>query len=167
MDYKKMFYWLTVADNAKTLFFTISILFGAVVVISTICYFIFASDFQDEDDKRSQKMSRKWIWWSSPFCILFLSLWVFTPNKKDALLIIGGGETLNFLTTDSTAKQIPHELSSFILTELKNMGKDAKVNLYIESQKEKILDEAKNMSANEIIDRMKTDTNFANILLKK
>lgn len=47
------------------------------------------------------------------------------------------------------------------------MAQDAKVNLNIQSQKEKILDEAKNMSAQEVIDKMKSDTTFTKILLNK
>jgi uridylate kinase len=35
------------------------------------------------------------------------------------LLIIAGGQTQFFLTTDKAAKQIPAELSGFVLTELK------------------------------------------------
>jgi hypothetical protein len=51
-------------------------------------------------------------------------------QKKDSLLIIAGGQTLNFLT-DKAAKQIPAELSGFVLTELKNMAKEASVDLYL------------------------------------
>ena len=65
-------------------------------------------------------------------------LHVLIPSKKDSLLIIAGGQTLNFLTTDKSSKQIPAELSGFVLTELKNMAKEAKVDLNIKDQKEKI-----------------------------
>lgn len=171
MNYKSVFYWLTVADNAKVLFLTLGIIFGIIVGVSTFAYLFSSysesSGGQTEDDKDNQKMARKWMWWSYPFAILFIGLWVFTPNKKDALLIVAGGETLNFLTTDSTAKTIPHELSNFVVTELKNMAQDAKVNLNIQSQKEKILEEAKNMTAQEVIDKMKTDTTFAKVVLNK
>jgi D-arabinose 5-phosphate isomerase GutQ len=107
------------------------------------------------------------MWWSYPFMILFWSLYIFTPNKKDALLIVAGGGTMEFLTTDSTVKQIPHELSSFVVTQLKSMGEEAKVELGIQSQKDKILDEAKSMTTQQLLDKMKVDTNFANIILNK
>ena len=105
--------------------------------------------------------------WSYPFAFLFWSLFIFTPSKKDALLIVAGGQTMNFLTTDKSAKQIPHELSTFIVTELKNMASEAKVDLNIKDQKEKILEEAKSMSAKELMDKMKVDTTFAKIVLDK
>jgi hypothetical protein len=161
MNYTKLFYWLTVADNAKTMFITFVILFTIIAGIATIAY-IFTGDEPD-----NQKMSRKWMWGSYPFMIFFWSLFIFTPSKKDALLIVAGGQTMNFLTTDSTAKQIPHELSSFVVSELKNMAKEAQVDLGIQNQKEKILDEAKAMTAIEVVERMKVDSIFAKIVLDK
>jgi hypothetical protein len=161
MNWYELFYWLTVADNAKAMFITFTVIFTVISAIATIAY------FSTSDEKDNQKMSRKWMWWSYPFMVLFWSLFVFTPNKKDALLIVAGGGTMEFLTTDSTAKQIPHELSSFVVTQLKSMGEEAKVELGIQSQKDKILDEAKSMTTQQLLDKMKVDTNFANIILNK
>jgi hypothetical protein len=163
MDYSKLFYWLTVADNARFMFKTGLIIFTAIAVIATIGNILMRSD--GEDDAAVQ--CRKWMWWSYPFMFLFWSLFIFTPSKKDALLIVAGGQTMNFLTTDSTAKQIPHELSNFVVTELKNMAAEAQVDLNIADQKEKVLDEVKNMSAKELMEKMKVDTTFAKIVLDK
>lgn len=171
MNYMKLFYWLTVADNAKTFFAWFIAIFTIIAALSTIGYFINSytshEDKQTAEDKVSQRIARHWMFWSYPFMVLFWALYVFTPNKRDALLIVAGGGTMNFLTTDSTAKQIPHELSSFVVTELKNMAQSAKVDLNIKDQKEKILDEAKNMSAQQVIDRIKDDSVFAKIILNK
>ena len=161
MNYTKLFYWLTVADNAKTMFITFMILFTVIAAIATIA-FIFTGDEPD-----NQRMSRKWMWGSYPFMIFFWSLFIFTPSKKDALLIVAGGQTMNFLTTDSTAKKIPHELSSFVVSELKNMAKEAQVDLGIQNQKEKILEQAKTMTAMEIVEKMKVDSTFAKVVLEK
>ena len=163
MNYTEVFYWLTVADNAKTMFIVGITIFTAVAVISTAINFIARGD--GDDDTAVQ--ARKWMWWSYPFMFLFWSLYIFTPSKKDALLIVAGGQTMNFLTTDSTAKQIPHELSNFVVTELKSMAAEAQVDLNIKGQKEKILDEAKNMSAKELMEKMKVDSTFAKVILEK
>lgn len=169
MNYTKLFYWLTVADNAKTFFGWTIVIFTAIAVLSTLSYFLHADSEggRTKDDDEGQRISRKWMWWSYPFTILFWALYIFTPNKKDALLIVAGGQTLNFLTTDSTSKQIPHELTSFVLTELKNMAKEAEVDLNIQSQKEKILKEVKNMSSQELLEKMNSDSNFTKIILNK
>jgi len=162
MNYTNLFYWLTVADNAKAFFIVFICIFTAISAISTIAYFINSG----EDDVESATMSRRWMWWCYPFMIFFWMLFIFTPSKKDALLIVAGGQTLNFLTTDSTAKQIPHELSNFVVTELKNMANDAKVDLNITNQKQKILEEVKGYTSQQLLDKMKADSSFKKIILE-
>jgi hypothetical protein len=53
------------------------------------------------------------------------------------------------------------------VTELKSMAKDAEVQIDLRTQKEKILDEAKNLTAKELLEKMKVDTTFARIILDK
>lgn len=163
-----MFYLLTVADSARNLFFWFGILFTVISVISTI-WFIVDRDGNDlsVQSGSAAERAKKWMWWSYPFTLILLMLWTLTPSKRDALLIIAGGETMNFLTTDKTAKQIPHELSNFVVTEIKNMAKEADVELNIKEQKQKILDEAEKMSTKEILEKIKTDSTFAKIVLEK
>lgn len=163
MNYTKLFYWLTVADNAKAFFIVFIIIFTIVSFISVIAYFINGG----EKDYDSQKMSRKWVWYSVPFMILFWSLYIFTPDKKDALLIVAGGQTMNFLTTDSTAKQVPHEVLNFVVAELRSMASEAKVDIDVNTQKSRILDEAKQMTATELMEKMKVDTTFTKLILNK
>lgn len=166
MDYSRLFYWLTVADNAKLFFGIMAIFFTAVFIITQ---FVRVGTFLDADGDVSEDFTtkmNKWTWYSTPFMLLFLSLWIFTPNKKDALLIVAGGQTLNFLTNDESAKEIPSELTSFVLTELKHMAKEAEVELNISEQKDKIIKRAKNMTAEELIKEMKMDSTFTNIILQ-
>ena len=170
MNYTKLFYWLTVADNAKSMFVTFLVIFSIVAVISTLCFLFGREDLDQNltaDADSIAERSKKWLWWSIPFVILFWSLYIFTPNKRDALLIIAGGQTLNYLTTDSTTKQIPHELSNFVVSELRNMAKDTKVELGVLSAKDKILERAKTMTAAELMKEMRTDSVFAKIILNK
>lgn len=163
MDYTTVFYWLTVADNARLLFQWGAGIFTVVAVISTIVNFASRGD----SDHEVADEARNWMKWSYPFMFLWWMLLVFTPSKKDALLIVAGGQTLNFLTTDKTAKQIPHEALNFVKVELKNMASEAKVDLDINEQKEKILNEAKNMSPKEVLERASTDSVFQKIILNK
>lgn len=83
------------------------------------------------------------------------------------MFIVAGGGAMNYLSQDSTAKQIPHELLEFTKVNLQNFAEEAKVQLGIQSQKDKILEEAKKMTSIEILDRMKIDSNFAKIILEK
>ena len=171
MNYTKLFYWLTVADNARSFFVVFIIIFTIISAAATIGYFACSytdrEGKQTEDDKDNQRFARKWMWWAYPFMILFWALYVLTPSKRDALLIVAGGQTLNYLTTDSTAKRIPHELTTFVVSELKNMAETAKVSIDVKTQKEKVLDAAKKMTSQEIIQKMKEDTTFAKLILDK
>lgn len=164
MNWYSVFYWLTVADNAKDFFWFFAIVFTIIAIVST-CVFIDAV-FSNKAKDIIQHI-RKWLFWSYPFAVLFWVGIVFTPSKKDSLLIVAGGGTLQYLTTDSSAKQIPHELTSFVLTELKSMSEDVKVEMNVQSQKEKILESAKQMTTEELLKKMQVDSNFAKIVLDK
>lgn len=171
MNYSKVFYWLCVADNARTAFGWFAGIFTTISVITTVIYFFgfYTSSAQEQtqEDKDIQRNMGKWMRWCYPFMVLFWMLLVLTPDKKDALLIVAGGGVLNYLASDSTAKSIPHELLTFAKTEIQNMGESAKVDLDIKSQKDKILDAAKMMTTQELLDKMKVDSNFAKIVLNK
>ena len=180
MNYTKLFYWLTVADNAKTLFVWGITIFTLIAVASTITNIIFRvgsvsktksdgysnkSDDERKEDAAVASGARGWMKWSIPLSLLFWSLYILTPSKKDALLIVAGGTTLNFLSTDSSAKQIPHELSSFLVTEIRNLAEDTKVELNINDNKNKILEEAKSLTGEQLIEKLKTDSTLKNIIL--
>lgn len=47
------------------------------------------------------------------------------------------------------------------------MAADARVSLGVKSQKEKILEEAENMTTNQLMERMKVDSTFRDIILDK
>jgi hypothetical protein len=146
MNWYSIFYWVTRADSVRTFFDVASDIFTAMTVFSfiglaitsIIKHSIIASRGlkSDEEEKvnpqaRSYKLLRRYFA-TLFYTLLGLSLinwagYMFTPTKKEMLLIIAGGGTMQFLTTDSVAKQIPHELSTFVVTELKSMAKEAQV----------------------------------------
>ncbi len=167
MSYTQIFYWLTVADNARTFFIVFTTIFTIISTISTIWFIVdrCGHDMSTGSGSAAER-AKKWMWWCYPFMILFWALFILTPSKKDALLIVAGGQTMEFLTTDKSAKEIPHELSNFLVTEIKNMASEAKVDLNIKDQKQKILDSAKKMSGEELMEKMK-DSTFAKIILDK
>lgn len=161
INYTKLFYWLTVADNAKMMFKTFMIIFTIISVISAAVWIIANMDNAHD----VAKAGRKWLFWAAPFMIIFWSLFIFTPSKKDALFIVAGGGAINYFTTDSTAKQIPAEFSNFVLTQIKSMSQDVNVDMDLRTTKEKILESAKKMTAEELLERIKVDPEFAKIIL--
>ena len=160
MNYRTLFYWITVADNAKIFFGVFAVLF---VLIGGVSMLITLNAFDSSDIGRAR--ARKWVFWSWPFMLIFISLWVLTPDRKDAFLIVAGGGAMNYLSNDSTAKAIPHEFLDWVSVELKSMAADAKVDLGIKTTKERVLEESKNMSVNQLMERMNVDTAFARIIL--
>lgn len=122
---------------------------------------MFETPYSDWD-----KSSKKLYFLFTIIFIVNLFIWTFTPNKKDSLLIVAGGSTMNFLTNDSSAKQLPHELSSYLVTEIKNMAEETKVELSINDNKNRILEEAKQLTSEQLIERLKTDSTLKNVLLK-
>jgi hypothetical protein len=138
MNWYQVFYWVTVADGVKGFFdsasnwlFAATILTFVAFVISSIAKSIIISENNNKDDKEDQVDPdvRSWEKLRSPSLRLFYtfmiltiitwSLYVFIPSKKDAVLIIAGGAVGNFITSDSSAKQIPAELTLLVREKMK------------------------------------------------
>lgn len=129
----------------------------------------------EEDDKqnadlRSWQLGRKYstiLFY--PLLILALITWtgyVVVPTKKDCLLIIAGGAVGNFMTTDTSAKQLPADVTKFLhmslQNEIKNVNDDVKRELGVQTKKEKIIDNLKDLSKEELIDYLKSDSIIIN-----
>jgi len=165
MNYTTIFYWLTVADNAKTFFVVFVCIFTFLAFISSLGYLFNLGDSKESPEDR--RVATKWMFWSYPFMIFFWSLYIFTPSQKDALFIIAGGATANYLANDSISKQIPHKVLQFVDVKLEQFAEEADVKLNVNSQKNKILEEAKNMTGEELINKIKNDSTFAKIITDK
>lgn len=176
MNWYTVFYWLTVADGVKSVFDTASNCFTFFSVISLIFYAIMIATSADpicnNDEIRKRvlswrKFASRFFWISVILCTITWVGYVATPTKKDAVMILAGGATMELVTNDSTAKQIPHEVFDYVLTEIKSAAADAKVDLNISSQKDKVLESVKDLSAEQLIEKMKSDSTLAKIVLEK
>jgi hypothetical protein len=164
MNWYKVFYWLTVADNAKDFFLVFIVIFTGISVVATCCYFFYSGidGGQSKDDSASQKVSRKWIFWAYPFMMIFWALYVFTPSKTDSLVIICGGAVGNFITSDSSSAKIPADLTRYLHMsfekEIKDLDSDTKAQLGLQTPKEKFTDKLQDMTKDQIIEYLKNDT---------
>ena len=158
INFYKIFYWLTVADNAKA-FFIAGI---AVSMISGIVSLICTAIFSTEGDDDIVKASKKWWWRSVPLIIMFWGLYIFTPSKSDTLLIIAGGAVGNFVTSDSSSKAIPSDITSFLhmklQAEILDANDEVKRQLGAQTPKEKLLDKAKELTKEQLIEFLKNDS---------
>ncbi len=143
MSFYEVFYWVTVADSVKSFFDVASNIFTWIAVLSTIAYVICAIGYAvsisvngastDEAEKtdtniRAWGKIRKLVSrFMAGFIVLSLVTWagyVFTPTKKDCLMIVAGGAVGNFLVSDSSAKAIPSDIAAYLHLNLKNEIED-------------------------------------------
>lgn len=160
MNWYKVFYWLTVADGVKGFFDTFSNIFTTFAVLTLIVYIILIGCRLDktggpisEDDKKSLNF---WIrrfgtfFWISAITSLFLwAGYVFTPTKKDALIIIAGGAVGNFITHDTSARQLPAEVMNMLRAKVSAEIRDANMS-------EVLGDTLKNKTKEELMEIIKT-----------
>lgn len=130
MNWYEIFYWVTVADGAKDFFDTFSNVFTWGFIISTVIMIILIGLHLDTTQGKTEETERSDRFWIKFFrnisiwlAILSTITWagyVFIPSKKDALTIIAGGAVGQFITTDSSAKQIPSEVMLLLRSKIKS-----------------------------------------------
>jgi hypothetical protein len=110
MNYSKQIYWLTRLDGIHRLFDTIMILSILGLVIYMVIKLIDYVEL-NEGTKRP---------WLVATCIFFLSISAigktFLPTTKEAIFIVAGGKTLDYITTDTSVNKIPDKLANITTT---------------------------------------------------
>jgi len=145
MNWYKIFYLVTVADKLHDAFLALTIIFG---ILLCVLFFIWLSrkykdvgisDIQLKEvpeqkvvEKYGEKGWHRFMRWFWTFTILtpaFLILTCGIPRKKDMILIIAGGAATEFVTTDSSAKALPAELTNYLRVEIQKMTTEAGVEM--------------------------------------
>lgn len=172
MNWYSVFYWITVADSVKTFFDTFSNIFTFLAIVTLIAYIIAVCIRVGGKDEYHRDYSAEaiaeinfWVkrcsvffWWSAILCVFTWAGYVFTPTKKDGIIIVTGGALGNFITTDSSAKAIPAELTKFV----KNYIQKEAVALELEeSPKTKLTEKLEDLTKEEIIEYLKKDTSIS------
>ena len=80
---------------------------------------------------------------SITLCLLTWFGYVALPDKKDSMLIIAGGAVGNFITSDSSAKQLPSEVLLLLRSKIKSE--------ILELKTESVKDTLAGMSKEELI----------------
>lgn len=178
MNWYSIFYFLTIGDKLSELFLTGVFIFTILFLISAIGWaiqtFTESSEFpttKPEETRQQAKARIVAIYRNSMlgigtfYAVLWL-LYIAIPSRKEALFIIAGGGVAEFATSDTSMRQIPAEMSNFVLTGLRNMSMEEGIELLQGDAKERALKKASEMSPNDLIEKMKTDSNFAKLILK-
>ena len=176
---------MTIADGLKNFFNVVSNIFTVFTVLLFVVYVIVriakASTVSEKSlkteeeekvnpDMRSLELANKHV--SKlffPFLIIALITWFFyvvIPTKKECIQITLGGGIATFLTTDSSAKEIPSDVMQFMhlymQKEINELTKEDKAEVMEtiganapETEKEKLLKELGNMTKDEILEWFK------------
>lgn len=175
---------MTVSDSVKKFFDTSSNLFTFAAVLSFIAFIICTigcaimisqnhlkneNEDKEDADLRSWTVVRKYslrtFYLMLPLSLITWFGYMATPTKTDCLLIVAGGAVGNFITTDSSAKQLPADVTKFLHISLQNQMKDlsadVKRTLGAQTPKEKLLDKVKSLSKEELINYLQNDSTLA------
>lgn len=161
MNWYKIFYLFSLADKINCTFFVLALICSIIFLITL---FTTIATVDGMWTKEVWATWRKWAWRSAIFSLIAWSLWAFIPNKKDMVLIIAGGAVGEFITTDSSARQLPSDITNFLHTAIQNEIGDMKLDqavkqeLGIETPKEKFVSKLQDMTKEQIIQYLQTDT---------
>lgn len=180
-NWYSIFYWLTVADGAKSFldyasniftFFSIIAFAGYIITSFGRAAVVSANSLESEEEDKTNSDLRSWELAKKfstrlfyPMLILSILTWtayVMVPTKKDCLLIIAGGAVGNFMSTDSSAKQLPSDVTKFLhmslQNEIKELGVEARKEFGMQTPNEKLIDKVQSLTKEQIIQYLKTDT---------
>lgn len=145
MNFYRLFYLMSIADRLSSTL----LIFSIVVIIFTIILLVFKLCAKDNSDEG--KFFKKFVFFKWTILSFFLLLsYILIPSKKDCILIIAGGSIGEFVASDSTSRQIPHDVINFVSLELKKAAEEAKVE--IKGLTEKKLED---MSKEELLEKLK------------
>jgi hypothetical protein len=129
MNYSKQIYWLTRLDGIHRLFDTMMIIaiFGLVILIV-----IKAINYLDCEEGTKRP-------WLVGTLIFFLSISTlgktFLPTTKEAIFIVAGGRTLDYVSTDTSINKIPGKLADITTTWLDQKLNEMKTEVKSKSEK--------------------------------
>jgi hypothetical protein len=159
-NWYQVFYWMSIADNVKLIFGTLSIILGVYFVGAVVAAL---GAFEDSFSNWESGPKRVFYIFTS-MLFLSLTLWTFTPSKKNMMLIVAGGSIGNFVSNDSSSRAIPAELTKYVRNYLKKESEDlnyeTKEDLGIETPKENLLNKVKDLTKEQMIEYLQTDTTF-------
>ena len=114
MDYYDMLYWITRLDGINTLVTVMLVLSAVVVIVSFVFYLISFDSYTYENPLNVRKLTIKLFKIGIPFLIISAIVLIFVPTTKEAMIIYGGGKTLEFAKQDSSLNKIPYQATKVI-----------------------------------------------------
>lgn len=124
-NYSKI-YWLTRLDYLQGFFVTMSVLAGLLIVVH-FAIKMFSIDDGDDAYSLLNKTKRSLC---LILCIFLALVSCFIPTKNEAILIMAGGKTLDYVQKDTSLSKVPYQttaiISEYLDKTLKEMKSDKK-----------------------------------------
>lgn len=129
MNWYSIFYWISVADGVKSFFDVFSNVFswGAIICLAVTVLIIVMKNDKNQNSESENESILYWLtfWrrstlWLSLLAFITWGGYVFTPSKKDALLIVAGGAVGQFITSDTSARQLPAEAMNLLRAKIRS-----------------------------------------------
>lgn len=97
-------YWITRLDAIQTLAII------AVFILGVFTFLYILVWIMEDDEKKDKSKLKKIILKFAAYISIPVFLLVFIPSKRDMLMIIGIGGTIEYLKSNDTAKELPDKV---------------------------------------------------------
>lgn len=126
MNWYKIFYWISVAEKIQQAIFTLAVICTVLCIVCSIIWTIarfsyvenLGSGYNRETNlgrnSSYMKFAKRGVRYCIPFFIILWFAYIAIPSKSDAILIVAGGAVGNFVTSDSSTRQIPSEITNLL-----------------------------------------------------
>lgn len=159
MNWYFIFYLIAMINNFSNTFLTLWIIAAVVLTVTSIVW-IFNEESIESDGRKigheirdKTKMIMKI---ALPVFVVFISLYLFTPNRNSMLLIVSGGSVGEFIRADTNAQKIPSEIFEYLRGELKIQFDNKKIQDLKEDlsfySKEQLIEELSNHKKKEFLE---------------
>jgi hypothetical protein len=115
-----LIYWLTRLSSISGFFLALSVISIAIVSIGIAGYSVAMIDCWTDDKTAKYKIARKKIIGKTWIPILLTIVYILTPNTKEAMLIIAGGKTMDYVQSDTSLQKIPYKATELILKKMED-----------------------------------------------
>lgn len=117
-------YWLTRLDSFQGMFIAVAIISGIVLAVYWICKMVLLAQDGWEDSSLRSISRGKMV----PLAIIFpifVVIGMLIPTRNEAIFIIAGGKTIDFIKKDSSINRIPEQstklITDFMQKQIDNM----------------------------------------------
>lgn len=115
-----LIYWLTRLSSISDFFLTLGVISAAIISLGLIGYSVALMDWPSDEDEIKYKQKRKKFFNKLWVPILLFIVYILTPNTKEAMLIIAGGKTLDYVQSDTSLQKIPYKATELILKKMED-----------------------------------------------